>query len=545
MTRTTLCLGAVVLTVLLLAPLGALAQQVTPSEESGNEAYREGSFANAIELFTRALSETEDANHRARLQVQIAWTLFALGNEAEVETHLRAALVEDPRLALDDSYYSQDFLDLFDRASRATFEASSSGGTAPAPDLEATIASITDRVDSGADLEGALADVDRLLAAYPRDGRLIPLKIKILGLLGRNDEATSLSLSRGADPGTQVLDDGHSVPDLILRANRLLEEGDATTALELLRQAVNRAPSNSYALELMAEAAMQTADWQSAEFALKSALGLQPDNIGLKLRLGEVYVATFEASAARDIFKSLTEKYPTSDRAWASLGLLEARLHNNDRALAALTHALAENPMLPEVQLAKGELLLLEGDIDGALESLEAAEKLIPNDPQLEARLGQALLSKGRNAEGLGHLQTAVAAGFDSPNVQRWLALALALNESYSESKRVLNAVEPDADGAREIVAGYLELRRERYSEAEATLRAVANARPGDPAAVNLLAATIYPQNRFSESVTLLSHAYELDPNDGTIESNLTKARAAVAAEVLGANAEVVKALPQ
>jgi tetratricopeptide (TPR) repeat protein len=545
MRRITFRLAAGVLSLLLLAPLGALAQQVTPSEESGNEAYREGSFANAIELFTRALSETEDANHRARLQVQIAWTLFALGNESEVETHLRAALVEDPSLALDDSYYSQDFLDLFDRASRATFEASS-GGTVPAPDLEATIASIADRVDSGADLEGALADVDRLLAAYPRDGRLIPLKIEILGLLGRNDEATNLGLSRGAVLGGQAFDGSYSVPDLILRANRLLEEGDATTALQLLRQAVNRAPNNSYALELMAEAAMQTADWQSAEFALKSALGLQPDNIGLKLRLGEVYMATFEASAARDIFKSLTEKYPTSDRAWASLGLLDARLHNNDRALAALTHALAENPMLPEVQLAKGELLLLEGDADGALESLEAAEKLIPDDPQLEARLGQALVSKGRNAEGLDHLQTAVAAGFDSPNVRQWLALALALNERYSESKRVLDAVEGgEKDGAREIVAGYLELRREKYPEAEATLRAVANARPGDPAAVNLLATTIYPQNRFSESVSLLSHAHELDPNDGTIESNLTKARAAVAAEVLGANAEVVTAQPQ
>jgi predicted Zn-dependent protease len=529
---------------ILLVPLGVLAQQVTPSEESGNEAYRKGSFANAIELFTRALSETQDANHRARLQVQIAWTLFALGNETKVETHLRAALVEDPTLALDDSYYSQDFLDLFDRAHRATFEASSSGN-APAPDLEATIGSIADRIDSTTDLEGALADVDQLLAAYPRDGRLIPLKIKILGLLDRNDEASSLSLSRGANLGGQAFDGGYSVPDLILRANRLLEEGDATTALQLLRQAVNRAPNNSYALELMAEAAMETADWQAAEFALKSALGLQPDNIGLKLRLGEVYIATFEASAARDIFKALTDKYPTSDRAWASLGLLEARLHNNDRALAALGRALAENPMLPEVQLAKGELLLLEGDVDGALESLEAAEKLIPDDPQLEARLGQALLSKGRNAESLGHLQAAVAAGFDGPNVQRWLALALALNESFSESQRVLDAVEPDAEGAREIVTGYLELRRERYPDAEATLRAVANARPGDPAAVNLLAASIFPQNRFSESVSLLSHAFELDPNDETIESNLAKARAAVAAEVLGANSQVVKALPK
>ena len=374
---------------------------------------------------------------------------------------------------------------------------------------------------------------------------MIPLKIQILGLLGRNDEANNLSFSRGGDLDSQAFDAGYSVPDLVLRANRLLEEGDATTALQLVRQAVNRAPSNSYALELMAEAAMETADWQSAEFALKSALGLQPDNIGLKLRLGEVYMATFEASAARDIFQSLTEKYPTSDRAWASLGLLEARLHNNARALESFSHALNENPMLPEVQLANGELLLLEGDIDGALESLEAAEKLIPNDPQLEARLGQALLSKGRTAEALGHLQTAVATGYDNPNVRRWLALALALNEDYSESQRVLDAVDPDAGGAGEIVAGYLELRRERYPEAELTLRAVANARPGDPAAVNLLAAAIFPQDRFSESVSLLSHAFELDPTDETIESNLAKAHAAVAAEVLGANAEVVKAQPQ
>ncbi len=544
MRRTTLRLAAVALALLLLAPLGVFAQQSTPSEEAGNEAYRQGSFANAVELFTRALSETEDANHRARLQVQIAWTLFALGNEAEVQTHLRAALVEDPSLALDDSYYSQDFLDLIDRARRSTFEASSGGG-APAPDLEATISGITDRVGSGADLEGALADVDRLLAAYPMDGRLIPLKIRILGLLGRDDEATRLGLSRGADPAARGLETGYSVPELILRANQLLEEGDPTTALQLVSQAVNRAPNNSYALELMAEAAMETADWQSAEFALKSALGLQPDNIGLKLRLGEVYIATFEASAARDIFKSLTEKYPTSDRAWASLGLPEARLQNNDRALAALDRALAENPMLPEVQLAQGELLLMQGDVDGALGSLEAAEKLIPDDPQLEARLGQALLSKGEHAEALGHLRAAVAGGFDDPSIQRWLALALALNEMYSESQRVLDAVESDADGDREIVTGYLELRRRKYSEAEATLTTVAKARPGDPAAVNLLAATIYPQNRFSESVSLLSHAYELDPNVETIESNLAKARAAVAAEVLGAKAEVVRAQPK
>ena len=79
-----------------------------------------------------------------------------------------------------------------------------------------------------------------------------------------------------------------SIPDLILRANRLLDEGDVETAFGLLREAVSRQPSNVAALELMAEAAVRTGRWQDAEFALKTALGLQPDNLNLKLRLHQI-----------------------------------------------------------------------------------------------------------------------------------------------------------------------------------------------------------------------------------------------------------------
>jgi tetratricopeptide (TPR) repeat protein len=528
----------------MLLPVVGLAQSATPSEELALQAYRTGEIDRAVDLYTRALSETDDPNHRARLQVQIAWNLFFLGRTEEVRTHLRAALVEDPNLALDDAYYNQEFLDLFERARRTNFE-SAAGDGAPPPDLEATVSSINDRISEEADLEGALVDVDRLIESYPRDGRLVPLKVEILRQLGRVDEAESLSLSHGAGLTGENLESGYSVPDLILRANRLLEEGDATTALQLLRQAVSRQPNNSYALELMAEAAMQTADWQSAEFALKSALGLQPDNIGLKLRLGEVYLATYEASAARDIFKSLTELYPTSDRAWASLGLLEARLHNNDRALDALSHALAENPMLPAVQLAHGELLLLEGDFRGALASFESAQKLMPDDPQLEARHGQALLAVGRHEAALAHLKAAVEGGFDGPDVQRSLALALALNEMYAESRRVLDATEPDAAGDHYVVDGYLKLQRGDFADAEKTFKSVADSRSSDPAAVNLLAASIYPQSRFDESTALLERAFELDPSLLTVIANLEMARAARAAEVLAKKSQPVKAVPQ
>ena len=539
MSRQLLYRFASVMLILLLLPIAGIAQEATPSEEEAIQAYREGSFSRAVQLYTKALSETDDPNHRARLQVQIGWTLFALGREGEVETHLRAALVEDPNLALGD-YYTQEFLELFEQARRRTYD-TSTHGMAPPPDLEATVAAINDRIGTRSDLEGALADVDRLLEAYPRDGRLIPLKIQLLQLLGRSDEAENLSRSRGADIGGLTYLDTMSVPDLILRADRLLSQGDAASSLELLRQAVARAPNNVAALELMAEAAQESAQWQQAEFALKSALGLQPDNIDLKLRLGEVYLATDDPSAARDVYKELTDRFPHSDRAWASLGLLEAQLGNYDRALNALGRAIYENPLLPEVQLANGELLLLKGRTDEALLSLEAASNLLHDDAQLEARLGQGLLAKGTYDQALAHLRRAVEGGFQPPDVQRSLALALAANEQYSESRRVLEASGADSSGDSEIVRGLLKLKREQYSEAEAILKPVAQIRTGDPAMVNLLAATVYPQARYAESVALLIHAYELDPSQATVVSNLDLARQARAAEVLGENALVVR----
>lgn len=520
----------------------ARAQDTTPSEERALEAYRLGEVERAVALYTDALSETDDPNHRARLQVQIAWNLFSIGRLDEVRTHLRAALLEDPGLSLLSDYYTPEFLELFEQARRSNFEAAAPGA-APPPDLEATLASVDDRIAAGSDLEGALADVNRLLDAYPRDGRLLPLKRQLLTMLGREEEAGALGVPTGA--GGDLVTDTVSATDLVLRANRLLEQGDAATALQLTRQAVTLSPNNYMALELMAEAAQQVADWKSAEYALKSALALQPDNIDLKLRLGEVYIATFEASAARDIFKGLAEQYPHSDRVWASLGLLEARLGNYDRGLEALTKALNENSLLPEVQLANGELLLLRGQPDQALQSLEAASNLLRDDPQLEARIGQALLAVDRPEDALPRLRAGVEGQFDEPDVQRSLALALAANGLYAESERLIATLAPDEHGDRQLAFGYLALQRKAFTEAEATLRQVAEARPGDPATINLLAASIYDQGRFDEAVSLLERAAELDPRSDVIATNLARARAAQQAESLRVNARSTRALPQ
>ncbi len=519
----------------------ALAQHATPSEEAALQAYREGSFNRAVQLYTRALSETDDPTHRAQLHISVAWTLFALGRHGEVDTHLRAALVEDPNLTLVPDYYTTEFVQLFESTRARLRNAPGDASRTPPPDLEATLAAIDSRLESGRDLDGALTDVELLIAAYPADGRLLPLRVELLRRLGRDDEAESLLLAYGSG-GAGPPVDSLSIPDLILRANRLLDEGDAEAAFGLLREAVSRQSTNVAALELMAEAAVRTGRWQDAEFALKSALGLQPDNLNLQLRLGGVYLSRNDTSAARDVFRELTESYPHSDRAWASLGLLDAMLGNEERALVELDQALKENPLLPEVQLAYGELLLRQGRDAEALAAFQAARNLLPDDPQLEGRTGQALLGLGRDADAPAHLRNAIDGGFRPFDVQRGWVMTLIRDGLYAEAERALADIPPDQRGDRDIVQGLLLVRRGSFAEAETVLQRAAALRPSDAAVLNLLAAAVFEQQRYGDAVELLRRAAELQPADATLAANLERAESALAAERLAERAESVTA---
>lgn len=533
---------AVVISVSLSFGALASAQETTPSEDAAVHAYRQGSFSQAVTLYTKALSETEDAEHRARLHVNIGWTLFALGRTDEVNTHLHAALVEFPALSLIPDYYTEEFLELFDKARRRVIDGEIDTGT-PSPDLEATLAAIDLRIAEGADLETALGDIDRLLSAYPLDGRLIPLKVQLLTMLGRTEEAQNLAQGRtNGLLGTGAIGT-LSIPDLILRANQMLEQGDAETALELLRSAVSRQPSNVAALELMAEAAQKSRHWQEAEFALKSALALQPENIGLNLRLGEVYLDKGDVSAARDIFRHLTQQFPQSDRAWAALGLLDAKLGNLDQAESALSRALEENPLLAEVQLAYGELLLRKGDPEQALAAFTAASNLLREDPAVQARTGQALVALSRYFDAEPLLRTAIEQGFNGADVQRALVLCQIKRGNLSEGERLLDRVGPGSVGDGDILKSMILLERGMAAEALAVLEPVARQRSGEPMVLNLMAGILYRLERYQDAVDVLTQANEMIPSDTVIENNLHHARTALAAVDLQTQAAPTKAI--
>jgi len=542
------------LTVVVLVALVAAASMAadsTPSEEAAAQAYRQGEFSRAVSLYTQALSETDDPTHRAQLHVRIAWALFALGRESEVPTHLRAALLEDPSLELAPDYYTKEFVDLFNKVRRSQQTGAAGGPAGTVPDLEGTISSIQARLESKTDLEGALTDVNRLLEVYPADGRLLPLKLQVLEALGRTDAVERLrqvmattSAAAGAE-GAAPVESQLSVPELILRANRLLDEGDIDTSLGLLRKAVALQPSNVAALELLAEASTRAGKWDEAEYALKSALSFQRDNLELQLRLGEVYLAMGNNSAARDTFQRLSRDNPHSDRAWAALGLLDGRLGNLDRARKELGRAIEENPLLPEVQLAYGELLLGHGQYEKALEAFRTASNLLHYDPQVDARLGQALLALGKPEAALEHLRAAISGGFEQSDVQRALILCLVATKNVAEAERTLKQAGLPPDKGGDVLRALILHEKHDDEAALGLLRQEAQRSPNDPRVLNLLGVTLYDRHRFADAVPIFSRSVELEPANETIATNLLHARQSAAAAALMERAITVQNNPK
>jgi len=115
-------------------------------------------------------------------------------------------------------------------------------------------------------------------------------------------------------------------------------------------------------------------------------------------------------------FERAVELDPGFTAAWAELSLVHSYLAYNtdptrervERARHALEQAVALDPDLPEVRLARAYYAYrCQEDFDGALAQLDIAARLFPNDAEVAKTLGLLLRRKGRFAEAIKTLRHA------------------------------------------------------------------------------------------------------------------------------------------
>jgi tetratricopeptide (TPR) repeat protein len=329
---------------------------------------------------------------------------------------------------------------------------------------------------------------------------------------------------------------------VVLRANALLQAGQARVAREALGPYASQISSNPLLGYVAAQAAMATGDVQAARSLvgrlLQSPFGElmpgQEDALKL-LEAGNI------AGAMALIQRGLTER-----DALGRAQLLPAReaLREGDWD-AALAHAGEAQSMDPRGGKAwelAGLAHLGRGDIDAAAQSLRYALKLDPSLAGAAATLARIELAAGRAEAARDLLEQATAERPDFLPAYLMLANLEAQTDNPSAAAATLTrALDANPQEPALLAAlGELQWRAGDHAVARETLDALVAQQPENAHAYYLLSMPVGGAGDWQEARRLLDKALELDPQH--LPAGLAAARLSIqeqdyedAARVLGA----------
>ncbi len=504
------------------------------------EAYRQGDFAAAAKLFAAAARGETDAARRADIRVKLAWTYFAgLRDRAEAEKALAQALGDDPGLEIVADYYTADFVSLFRQvrehvqtAAAATAAAGRPTPTPAPPSLSALRQALALAADDTA-VEAVLGQARALEAGTGREALpdLLELQADALDRLGRTEDALE---QRGRAAALRVA--ARAVPgsspwplETLLEARRLMANSQPLDAAALMRGVLRELPTCVPAVEIMGEALLAAGRLDEAFNALQTAL-LSGDKPELLLALGEVQERRGNLASARDAFRRAAEADQGSDRAWASLGLLAARMDDRPTATEALDRAIAVNGTLFEVRVVRAQLALGQGKPAEAVQHLQRALQTRPGDPWATGWLGAADLASGDLAGAVPRLRTGASA--DPQAFALPLAEALRRSGNAADAVKVLDDLAAGRRDAALLRARCL-VDLGRTSDAAGILHDLARQVPRDASVHYLLGYVCQLRHEWREAVDELTAASQLPDAPADTIQGLQRARAALAAQEL------------
>jgi tetratricopeptide (TPR) repeat protein len=242
------------------------------------------------------------------------------------------------------------------------------------------------------DMEGVLAEADRLLADKPDLGQALYMRGVALWQLGRPGEAVE-ALRQALEvipeqPG--IL--GAIGQALMDQADEVTKSGDEAAAKPLYSEAAEffqrdfeSNPEATASVVNRAAALDRAGETEALEEALMKVLEVQPDNISIYFRLASVYTERGEADKALEIL----ERLPVSDKSAApAVFNVAVRLYNEENlegAGFAARKALEIDPDLAAAHHLMSRVYIDKGDNDAAIAEIEKFLELAPDDPKVPA----------------------------------------------------------------------------------------------------------------------------------------------------------------
>ena len=167
-----------------------------------------------------------------------------------------------------------------------------------------------------------------------------------------------------------------------------------------------------------------------------------PMSAAQAVRIGNGLIEDSDAQTALLYVEHARKQDPNSIDMLTGLARCYYELRRDDEALKLYQEAIAQNPAIWDAQYYLGRLHLENGRYAQAIEPLETARKLKPDDPDTISSLGVALSKSGRSAEAITHLTRITA-------LKRYIKEDFYyLAEAYANDQQWLKAAEVFKEGA-------------------------------------------------------------------------------------------------
>ena len=215
----------------------------------------------------------------------------------------------------------------------------------------------------------------------------------------------------------------NSVSDALSRALVALRENRLGDAEALSRELLRVSPRDPAAHQLAATVALQRASYVEAGVWAGSCLALRPNHAPAMMLAGSAALASGDATSAKMWFRRASEL--SVDEPKPLFQLVLAQIESSDPEASATIAELARRfPAEASDWRDIGLALMRADDLDAAEAAFGRAARA-SGDPVHSVNLGRLLLARGRAAEAIAPLRSALTAAPDRPEALLLLGQAL------------------------------------------------------------------------------------------------------------------------
>jgi len=276
------------------------------------------------------------------------------------------------------------------------------------------------------------------------------------------------------------------------------------------------------ALLSAAQKAMDQQDFPTAVKNYQAFLAKQPNNAIVHFQLGYAYTGLQRPEDAKAEYEKAAELDPKMDAAYLNLGLT---LLETDPAAAIepLEKAAELKPDEARPKFLMGLAYEREKKLSEAVEQFQAAEKLDAKDFDIHFALARALLTLNRAGEAEPEFRAALALKPESASAHLGLAECDLAQKNTDAAETELAAYltgNPHDTEARVALASAL-VKSGKYPEALAQLDKAATTGAESLRALKLRSEALFELKRYDEAVEALQKASAMAPQDAEIPARL------------------------